>query len=83
MELLKLYKHINNTDVVICPVVKAWRKIKGEVYFIIDAVWFNIVQCRVAGTEPLFLCEEKAVRIRAKDLKNWKYYGEIPSYLRV
>jgi hypothetical protein len=78
MECLKLYKHENNTDVVLCPLEKSWKRIDGEVYFILKAVWFNIVQCRVSGMEPMLIDHVDEVKIRAKDLGNWKYWGEVP-----
>ena len=81
MELFKLYKHVNNTDVVMCPVSKRWRKIEGEVYIFLNVIWFNIVQCRVSGKEPEVIGREDNVKFKAKELKNWKPWGSLPSYL--
>lgn len=66
MLINRLYKHISNTDVVICP-----EHLKFSRYgTIVKIQWWN-----VAMTSPICLGKD-TIFIRNEDVSKWKEYGE-------
>lgn len=79
MDRFKLYKHVNNTDVAICPINRPLFK---DGFYIYEVAWFNIVQHRLKGKKP-WLIDTETIRIKAEDIKNWILWSDMPRGMRV